>query len=123
LDRLVEQLAPVDMAAAEVAAEQTVAAVQQALDGYTPFPIWLEDTMPEAESLAVIEAALAEGCNLELDYYAAGSGTRTQRVVEPYRLEWRSETPYLVGFCHHAQAERTFRIERLYSVVKVQSNP
>jgi hypothetical protein len=82
----------------------------------------LSDALPEEESLPLIEQALAEGCNLQIDYYAAGSNTRTRREVEPYRLEWRGETPYLIGFCHLAQSERIFRVDRIYSVVKVQSD-
>jgi predicted DNA-binding transcriptional regulator YafY len=122
LDHLTEQLSPPDIAAAEVAVDQTLSALHQTLDGYVPFPVWLEDALPEEESLPLIEQALAEGCNLQIDYYAAGSNTRTRRQVEPYRLEWPGETPYLVGYCHLAQSERVFRVDRIYSVVKVQSD-
>ncbi|MFC1975318.1 WYL domain-containing protein [Chloroflexota bacterium] len=54
---------------------------------------------------------------------ASNAGAITpHRQVEPYRLEWRSDTPYLVGFCHLAQAERVFRVDRIYAVVKVPAD-
>lgn len=118
-DHLAETLSDTDLAAANAAAEQTMAALQRLIDGYAAFPVWLEDALPESESLPVIEQALAQGHNLHLDYYSAGSNTRAHREIEPHRLEWRGDTPYLVGFCHHAQAERVFRLDRIYAVVKV----
>lgn len=122
LDHLAALATPTDLAAADVAAEQVLADLRRALDGYVPFPPWPEGGLPEEESLAVIEEALAEGQNLRLRYYAAGTETLTQRVVEPYRVEWRGDIPYLIGFCHRAQAERMFRVDRIYAVVKVQSD-
>jgi predicted DNA-binding transcriptional regulator YafY len=122
LDHLAGQVTPTDIAAAEVAAGQVLADLRRALDGYVPFPPWPEGGLPEEESLAVIEEALATGQNLRLRYYAAGTETLTQRVVEPYRIERRGETPYLIGFCHRAQAERMFRVDRIYAVVKVRSD-
>lgn len=64
----------------------------------------------------VIETALAKGWVIEMDYYTAGRDVRTHRVVEPYRLEWRDDVPYLVGFCHRAQAERIFRLDRICEI-------
>jgi predicted DNA-binding transcriptional regulator YafY len=107
-----------------------------------------EGGLPVEESLAVIKQALAEGMALEMDYYTAGRDELTHRQVEPYRLEWRGASrgaarpgrareeqpalgspgggrgargkgvPYLVGFCHRAQAERVFRVDRIHSIVK-----
>jgi len=113
---LLEHLAQADpdaLAAAETAAEAVLAAIQDAVAGRAPFPPWPEDGLPVEESLAVIQAALAEGRALEMDYYTAGRDVLTHRVVEPYRLEQRGEVPYLVGFCRLAQAERVFRVDRI----------
>jgi proteasome accessory factor C len=74
--------------------------------------------LPVEESLAVIQEALAEGQALEMDYYTAGRDELTHRLVEPYRLEQRGDVHYLVGFCHRAQAERVFRVDRIRSIVK-----
>ncbi|MCP4380883.1 MAG: WYL domain-containing protein, partial [Hyphomicrobiales bacterium] len=163
-DRLAQLATPADFAAADVAAEQTLAALRQALEGATPFPAWPEDHLPEAKSLAAIETAMSTGQNVRLLYYTAGTDRLTRRVVEPYRVQWHgggeaeeqgskgaveqgsrgageqgsvtlvtdavisprhpcppaplpnSGTPYLIGFCHHAQAERMFRLDRIRDI-------
>jgi hypothetical protein len=108
-----------DLAAAETAAERVLNALREAMLGRVPFPPYPEDGLPLAESLALIRQALAESQALEMDYYTAGRDVLTHRVVEPYRLEQRGQVRYLVGFCHRAQAERVFRLDRIYSIVKV----
>ena len=79
--------------------------------------MWGRSTLRVADSLAAIECALAEGQALALDYYTAGRDEVTHRVVEPYRIERRStrhgDEVYLVAFCHRAQAERVFRVDRI----------
>ena len=120
LDRLAALATPADLAAAEIAAEQILAALHPLFDGRAPFPPWSDEGLPEADSLPVIEAALAKGHNLDLHYFAASTDRLTHRLVEPYRLEWQGDTPYLIGFCHHAQAERTFRVDRIRAVAVVE---
>jgi hypothetical protein len=119
LEGLAAQAGPEDLAAAETAADVALAALQEAIVGRAAFPPWPEGGLPVEESLAVIRQALAEGQALEMDYYTAGRDVLTHRVVEPYRLEERHDTYYLVGFCRRAQAERVFRLDRIYSIVKV----
>jgi hypothetical protein len=119
---LLEQLAaladPADLTAAEVAAETALAALQEAMDGWSAFPAWPEEGVPVEESTSLIEEALAEGQALQISYYTAGRDELTHRVVEPYRVEWRGPVPYLVGFCHRAQDERVFRLDRIRSIAK-----
>jgi proteasome accessory factor C len=119
LEVLAAVAGPADLAAAETAAEATLEALQEALVGRAPFPAWRESGLPVEASIAIIEEALAQGQAVEMDYYTAGRDVRTHRVVEPFRLERRNDVPYLVGFCHRAQAERVFRLDRIYAVVKV----
>jgi predicted DNA-binding transcriptional regulator YafY len=101
------------LAAAKAAAERTLNALRDALDGRAVLPIWTETTLPVEESLALIEKALAEGEALAMEYYTAGRDALTHRVVEPHRVERRGDVAYLIGFCHRAQAERTFRVSRI----------
>jgi hypothetical protein len=138
------------LAAAETAAEAVLAALQDVMDGRATFPPWPEAGLPVEESLALIEEALANGQALEMDYYTAGRDALTHRVVEPYRLEWRGRSrgareqgckgaggqggegakesnvaegqgiPYLVGFCHRAQSERVFRLDRIRRIAIVK---
>jgi hypothetical protein len=108
-----------DLAAAETAAEGVLNALREAMIGRVPFPPYPEDGLPLAESLALIRQALAGGQALEMDYYTAGRDVVTHRIVEPYRLEERHGVHYLVGFCHRAQAERVFRLDRIRAIAPV----
>ncbi|MEW5957695.1 MAG: WYL domain-containing protein [Chloroflexota bacterium] len=123
IEPLLAQATPAELQAADIAAERTLAAVQQAIDGRAAFPPWPAGGLPVEDSLPVIKDALAAGHTLELLYYAASTDTLTHRRVEPYRLEWHgpeSQTPYLIGFCHHAQAERMFRLDRIRQIAIAQ---
>lgn len=119
LDQLTSLVQPADLASAEIAVEQTLTALRLALDGRVPFPAFqagAEAGLAVEESLRLIGQALAGGQKVRLHYYAASTDTLSWRLVEPYRLEWHHDTPYLVGFCHHAQAERTFRVDRIRAI-------
>lgn len=120
LERLAAEATAEDMAAAEASAARVHAAVQDALQGRAAFPVWTEITLPVTESLALIARALAAGQALAMDYYTAGRDVTSRRIVEPYRIDYRGrvrqdgqQTAYLVGFCHTAQAERVFRVDRI----------
>ncbi len=113
LDRLAAGAGSEQLAAAEGAAARVRAELEQVITGRAIFPPWPEEGLPLQESLPVIEQALAKGHALWMSYYSAGRDELTRRLVEPYRVEWRGDTAYLVGFCHRAQAERVFRLDRI----------
>ncbi|MGD9099608.1 MAG: WYL domain-containing protein [Anaerolineae bacterium] len=48
-----------------------------------------------------------------VDFVTAGRGALTRRQVTPYRLEQRARTLYLIAYCHHVHAKRTFRLDRM----------
>ncbi len=116
LDQLTPLLNEADLAAGETTAAEIIDTLRQVIDGRAAFPPWSAENPAVGNILPVIERALAAGNLLELHYYAAGSETLTRRQVEPYRLEWRGDTPYLVGFCRYRQAERVFRVDRIQKI-------
>ena len=69
------------------------------------------------EVLGVARSAAAECRRLEIDYYTYGTDERRTRTVDPYRVYATEGNWYLLGWCHHAQAERIFRIDRIESAV------
>jgi len=119
LEHLAALAEPGDLVAAEAAVEQALAALRDALAGRAAFPAWVEPGLDVEETLPLIQQALEEGFALEMDYYTAGREELTHRVVEPLRLEERGGVAYLVAFCHRAQAERVFRVDRIRGVVRV----
>jgi hypothetical protein len=119
LDQVTGLADAANLSAAESAAEQVLAELQQVIEGRAIFPPWPEAGLPVEDTLPLIQTALASAQNLDLLYYTAGTNRLAQRVVEPYRLEWRGNTPYLVGFCRTAQAERVFRLDRIQEITLV----
>jgi hypothetical protein len=69
-----------------------------------------------ASTLSHIEAAILADQPLILSYYSPAYAQTTERIVEPLRLEWRGDTPYLIAYCRLRQDERTFRLERILEV-------
>ena len=67
-------------------------------------------------TLAAIERAIQTNTPLTLTYYAATYDQVTTRVVEPLRLEWRYDIPYLIAYCRTRQDERTFRVDRIMEI-------
>jgi len=66
--------------------------------------------------LETLRAATAESRQVELDYYVYGRDTRTRRVIEPWEVYAAEGEWYVQAWCHTAQAERLFRLDRIRSV-------
>ncbi len=66
-----------------------------------------------------IEAAAQDSYCLELKYSSVESGT-TSRVVEPYFVVFRGRAFYLVAFCRLRKDFRTFRLDQIQSLKKLE---
>ena len=67
---------------------------------------------PEA-TLETLRRAVGEGTQVELDYYTYGRDELTTRIVDPARVFSDHGNWYLHGYCHRANAERVFRVDRI----------
>lgn len=112
LSALAEQLSDRDVSAAQHQADETIEALAQAMDGWTPRPMPGEG-LPVTETLPLLKRAIATDGTVRLTYWTAGRGVRARYTLDPYRLEWRGEVAYVVGYCHERRAERTFRLDRI----------
>jgi proteasome accessory factor C len=63
-------------------------------------------------AIAVIQAAVRAGTQVEFDYLSA-RGSAEHRCVDPLRIESVDNDWYLRGWCHVRQAMRTFRLDRM----------
>jgi predicted DNA-binding transcriptional regulator YafY len=83
------------------------------------------DDLPEIEIGGVLtaNAAVAAAVNqairreqaLEIEYWTESRGTITRRTVEPHLLVNSREAWYVVAWCRRAEAQRTFRLDRIRS--------
>ena len=71
----------------------------------------------EADPLEVWQDAADSGADVALRYWSPESGV-TDRQVTPVAAEWRGDRVYLIGRCHVAGEERTFRLDRVIRVVR-----
>ncbi|MDG2427820.1 MAG: WYL domain-containing protein [Acidimicrobiales bacterium] len=62
--------------------------------------------------LEVIQQSLAEGRCLDLDYYSYGRDEESTRTVQPHRC-FLDRFWYLIAYCQSAEAERSFRLDRI----------
>ena len=69
-----------------------------------------------AGMLETLRSAISAHRQVELDYYTYGRDARTRRVIDPWDVYAAEGEWYVQSFCHAAQAERLFRLDRIRSV-------
>ena len=63
-----------------------------------------------------LRAAVRDRETVEIDYYGYAKDDHTTRQVDPYRVHASEGNWYLFGWCHLAEDERVFRIDRIGAV-------
>ncbi len=81
-----------------------------------PEAVRVELGVADAAVLDTLRRALGEGRKVEIDYYSAGRDEHGTRVVDPFHLASMGGQWYLSGWCHQADDERLFRLDRMASV-------
>ena len=74
-----------------------------------------------AETLDDLRRAINQRRQIEIDYYSQGRDAMTSRAVDPARLLSHDGAWYLFGWCHRADAERVFRVERIRTLTVTDS--
>ena len=71
----------------------------------------------DGEVLALIKQSIATGRKLKIEYLASLDGSITSRVVSPIDFYVSDNRDFLVAFCELADAQRTFRIDRIKNAI------
>jgi proteasome accessory factor C len=71
--------------------------------------VQLSDT--SQETFRLLDRAIQDRHQVEIDYYAYNRDERSTRVVDPYRLWSNLGAWYVLAWCHRAGGERTFRLD------------
>ena len=67
----------------------------------------------EGKLLDRLRRAVSAGTEVELTYYSFGRDEHTRRVVAPWRVFAQEGSWYVHGWCHRAEGERIFRVDRI----------
>lgn len=111
---LERQLAPETLANLERLAQTILSQLNTIISGRDAFfPAWQS---PSPQLIATIEAAIASGGDLRIGYRGIGQYTVEWHEIEPLRLEKHAALTYLHAFSRRAQANRTFRLDRVTGI-------
>ncbi len=69
-----------------------------------------------ADHVEQLRAAADAGRQLEIEYYTFARDEMTTRVVDPVRVFHAFGAWYLAAYCHRAEGDRLFRIDRVRAV-------
>jgi proteasome accessory factor C len=67
----------------------------------------------EPKYLAAVRDATARGERVEIDYWSAGRDELTNRRIDPAVVFFAMGEWYVSAYCHRADAERMFRVDRI----------
>jgi len=73
------------------------------------------------EVLGTLRTATASSRQVEIDYYSFGRDQRARRVVDPYAVFSAGGQWYVSGWCHRADDERLFRVDRISTAALLDS--
>jgi proteasome accessory factor C len=74
------------------------------------------------DTLAQLQAAVADHRSVRIEYYAFGRDEYTERTLDPYAVRADRGQWYVSGWCHSAEAERTFRVDRITNLETLSSD-
>ena len=73
-------------------------------------------TSPEP-FLKELEQAVVTECSVNIQYHKSNDAQSVYRLVDPYRIIYWNNKWYMIGFCHLRNDIRSFRIDRIESLV------
>jgi proteasome accessory factor C len=73
----------------------------------------------EAEVLERLRSAATEAVEVEITYYSYGRDDTTTREIAPWRVFADTGQWYVHAWCHRADGERIFRIDRIQSLTEL----
>ena len=100
-------------------AKLTMSLGSEGADGADHIDVCLGHAPPH--TLNDLRRSIGERRQIEVEYYSMGRDTMTARTVDPARLFSHDGVWYLSGWCHRADDERVFRVERIRTLTVLDS--
>ena len=79
------------------------------------FSPWSPEGQEVRQLFGTLRECILKKRQVEFDYYG-GSGKTERRVVHPWKLVYRGQAWYLLGWCNSRKAERYFKLSRMINV-------
>ena len=80
-----------------------------------------DPAQPGNDMLPVLESAIAHGHQVEITYYVPSRDQESSRVVDPRGLARVEDLVYLDAWCHTAQGDRAFRVDRILAATELDT--
>lgn len=71
--------------------------------------------------LKELEQAVADGYSVKILYHKSGEKQLNYRLVDPYRIIYWNNKWYVIGFCHLRNDIRSFRVDRIESLILTEN--
>ncbi|MED1107761.1 helix-turn-helix transcriptional regulator [Bacillus paramycoides] len=71
--------------------------------------------------LKKLEQAVADGYSVKILYHKSGEKQLNYRLVDPYRIIYWNNKWYVIGFCHLRNDIRSFRVDRIESLMLTEN--
>mgnify|MGYP001289220841 CR=1 FL=1 len=71
--------------------------------------------------LKELEQAVADGYSVKILYHKSSEKQLNDRLVDPYRIIYWNNKWYMIGFCHLRNDIRSFRVDRMESLVLTEN--
>ena len=68
-----------------------------------------------------LEQAIAHGYSVKIQYYKSSEAQSQYRMFNPYRIIYWNNKWYVIGFCHLRNDIRSFRVDRIESLVLTEN--
>ncbi len=68
-----------------------------------------------------LEQAVADGYSVKILYHKSGEKQLNYRLVDPYRIIYWNNKWYVIGFCHLRNDIRSFRVDRIESLMLTEN--
>jgi proteasome accessory factor C len=104
--------------------ERTLAKLEQAAgqEGEGLLRLHVAPTPLESSAIVpVLESAIAHGHQAEITYHVPSRDQESRRVVDPRGLARVEDLLYLDAWCHTAQGDRAFRVDRILAATELDS--
>ncbi|MBX9974086.1 YafY family protein [Cytobacillus firmus] len=71
--------------------------------------------------LKELEQAVSDGYSVKILYHKSGEKQLNYRLVDPYRIIYWNNKWYVIGFCHLRNDIRSFRVDRIESLMLTEN--